>query len=143
MAGAWFDFDYIFMPLLAALAAEGVDSFLLRFLTASALAARRKEEEEKEVAKREAGHQETQQRAADAVERARLLLERNKRKGKKKRKRKLPRASSFACALVRQRLHVHTSVLEAHGQLPALSTCTWTSDQRSVLLLSLRGVCVA
>ena len=36
-------------PLLAAAAAEGIDSSSLRFLTASALEARRREEEKEEV----------------------------------------------------------------------------------------------
>ena len=39
--------------------------------------------------KREATHKETQPQAAEVMERARLLLERNKRKRKKRRKRKL------------------------------------------------------
>ena len=52
----------------------------LRFLTTSALTVRRKEE-----TKRETKRQETQQSAADAMERTRLLLERNKRKRKKRR----------------------------------------------------------
>ena len=81
------------MPCLAGRAAELVDSSSLRFLTADALAARRKEEEEQQaVAKR----QETQQQAADALEKARLFLERSKRWRKKKKKEKrLPRSSTF------------------------------------------------
>ena len=86
-------------PLLAAPAAEGVDSSSLRFLTAASLAARRKEEEEeekaKEAAKRKEVQTEVQQQAAEALEQARLLLERSKRKRKKRRKRKLPKTSSL------------------------------------------------
>ena len=82
------------MPCLAGRAAELVDPSSLRFLLAAALATQWKMEEDKE-AKREAKREETQQLAADAMERARPLLERNKRK----RKRKLPRASFFARAV--------------------------------------------
>ena len=72
-----------------------MDRSSLRFLTAAALRQRKKEEEEKKKkAMRKTVHQETQRRAAEAIEQARLLLERNKRKRKKKRKRKLPKGSS-------------------------------------------------
>ena len=75
------------LPSLAGSAAEEVDSFSLRFLVAAALAARREEEAKKEALKVKeqestAVHAEVQQQAAE-MERARLLLERSKRKRKK------------------------------------------------------------
>ena len=103
-------------PLLAGQAAEAIDPSSLRFLAASALAARRKEEEEEKKKKVEAKRKETQRQAADAMERARLLLEQagKRRKRKKRRKKRLPRASSpRSSRLARQRVRVHASVFEA------------------------------
>ena len=102
-------------PSLSDVAADVLDSSSLRFLTAAALTARRKEEEEEKKAKKEAAkRQEVQAEAAEAMQRARLLVERNKRKRKKRKKKKLPRTYFLrSSCLARQRVRVHASVFAA------------------------------
>ena len=84
------------LPSLAAPAGDTVDAATLFFVGKAAVLAqaeldkrKTKEAEEKEVARHKEVHAEVQQQAAVAMEGARLLLERNKRKWKKRRKRKL------------------------------------------------------
>ena len=91
-------FPSLEMPSLA-LSGKGIDKATLSFLVTAAEAAqaeldkrKRKEEKEKELAKRIA----LQEEAAEAMQRARLLLEQaaKRRKRKKRRKRRTPRTSS-------------------------------------------------
>ena len=87
------------MPSLAS-SGKGIDKATLSFLVTAAEAAqaeldkRRRKEEEKE--KDVAGHSALQEEVAEAMQRARLLLEQaaKRRKRKKRRKRRTPRTSS-------------------------------------------------
>ena len=87
-------------PLLAALAAEGIDSSSLRFLTASALKARREEEEKLKREEQEELNSlwavPVERRPHQQMQRITcLLLNRGaKKKRKKRRKKKLPKTSS-------------------------------------------------
>ena len=97
----------------------------------------RKEEEEK--AKRETVHQESRRLAAEAIEQARLMFERNKRK--KKRKRKLPKGSSPRSLSARA---VRTQKYGRHFYCPDPSWCLvlpwfdrWNSSCVSLWMLVL------
>ena len=123
------------VPLLAGAAGEVVDSSSLRFLTAAALRQREEEEE-----KFEAKYKETQRPAADAIERARVLLEQagKRKKRKKKRKRRLPRTSSRPSRQLRRRLPCTCPCLPTSG---TTSSVVSRVRRRVGLLVFLPAVC--